>query len=400
MGFFFLCLFPHQRIDGISLEGLCRYLMEQGTCISKQSLQERFTPKAAGFIKSIVAHALKVRLKISSNNFQTVFKRILVGDSTVFELPENFHNKYRGTGGGASAAAIKIQYSFDLLSGNILMLENKQGISSDQNSKLPDLKVNDLLIEDLGYFSVGRFKEVMLSGAKFLSRLKFDINIFLNKNDTYQAFDLLKEEKEMQSGEIREYQVCIGKNEKLPVRIIIEKVDPHVAAEKRRKLKADKQNKRKNISERRLKLCNLSVYITNASQEEIPNIMARKYYSLRWQVEIIFKAWKSVFRIDQVKSMKLERFECIHYGLLTLIILTNQIFIVIKKSIQKYNIEISELKFFICIKEFLTQLNSALNCKQELPEYLDCLWKKIKQACKKDQKRTKLSPFTILKLIA
>jgi hypothetical protein len=118
-----------------------------------------------------------------------------------------------------------------------MVLENKEGISSDQNSKLPDLKDNDLLIEDLGYFSVERFKEVMLAGATFLSRLKFDICIFQNKNDTYKAFDLLKEEKKMQPGEIWEYQVCIGKKEKLPVRLIVEKEYQHVAAEKEENLK-------------------------------------------------------------------------------------------------------------------------------------------------------------------
>ncbi|WP_412760850.1 transposase, partial [Pallidibacillus thermolactis] len=44
-------------------------------------------------------------------------------------------------------------------------------------------------------------------------------------------------------------------------------------------------------------------------------------YSLRWQIEILFKTWKSLFGIHEVKNIKKERFECHLYGTLIQLLL-------------------------------------------------------------------------------
>lgn len=121
-----------------------------------------------------------------------------------------------------------------------------------------------------------------------------------------------------------------------------------------------------------MRFCNLNAYITNASEEVLPMKTARNYYTLRWQIEIIFKAWKSVYKIDNVKTMKRQRFECMHYGLLMLIILTTSILMVYKKIMREYyKKELSELKLFKCIKEILPILADSVKKKKQLSEFLD-----------------------------
>ena len=389
-------MFAHQRDYQMSLEGMCRYLLQDGKKMSKQSLQDRFTDEAADFMQKMVSHALTERLHRSPSAHEK-FNRIIIGDSTVFQLPPQFSDVYRGSGGGASTAAIKVQYNYDLLTGSIITLLNREGASADGSTPVPALKKDDLLIEDLGYFNIGRFKAIEKQSACFLSRLRFGIRVYVKKGPRYEVLDLLKEEKKMKPGQMCQYEAYIGEKEKLPVRLVIEKVPEQVAEQKRRKLKTDKQSKRKGLSDARLSFCILNAYITNASQEDLPMHQVRSYYSLRWQIEILFKAWKSVYKLNQVKPMKCQRFQCIHYGLLMLIILTTHLLVCFKKIVRKLDgNELSEFKLYKCLKEILPVWSDAVKKKRNLSDVIESIIGMVRNTCIKDQKKNKRTPFAIL----
>jgi IS4 transposase len=252
---------------------------------------------------------------------------------------------------------------------------------------------------DLGYFKFERFHEIQRYGAFFISRFKFNTTAYILKDGVYQPINLIEIKNQMKQGEQKVMSVYIGPL-KLPTRLILEKVPEPVANEKRRKLKTDKQNKRKNLSKERLELCDLNAYITNTSEEQISLKQVREYYGLRWQIEIIFKAWKSVYKIDMVKKMKLERFECIHYATLILILLTTQLINygrVLLYNTQKE--ELSELKMFKTLKLLLTELKMAIKkTEQNIIEFLDLLETSLLITCVKQQKRGKKTPYNIVNI--
>ncbi len=64
------------------------------------------------------------------------------------------------------------------------------------------------------------------------------------------------------------------------------------------------------------------ILLTNLPQESFDGQQVYELYSLRWQIELLFKAWKSVFDLEKVKEMKKERFECHLYGTLIAILVT------------------------------------------------------------------------------
>lgn len=391
-------MFAHQKEATQSLEDYCREVFKEGVSIRKQSFQERFNGYAVDFMKSMVAYALSIKLRFNEVKESSRFGRIIIGDSTSYQLPPNFAKKYRGNGGGASEASIKVQYYYDLLGQQIIDVCVQEGINPDCKYPLQDIQRNDLRVEDLGYFKIQRLRDIHENGAFFLSRLRFDIKIYVLKNGVYECFNLLKEIKKIKKGLITSTEVYIGEKEKFPVRLVLEKVPLAIANEKRRKLKTDKQNKRKGITEERLIFCDVNAFITNCDEELLPTNLIRQCYSLRWQIEIMFKAWKSIFKIDKVKQMKLERFECLHYGCLMLIIASTQLLMFYKyKYLKKYKQEVSELKFFKLIVSLHEELQIVLKkTKYKISNFLEQIDSMIEQFCIKEQKKNRLKPLKIL----
>lgn len=75
------------------------------------------------------------------------------------------------------------------------------------------------------------------------------------------------------------------------------------------------------MRERSKRLSAMNVYITNAPPEDVQPEHVHDLYSLRWQIELLFKTWKSFFQIDHCKEIKKERLECHLYGQLIAILL-------------------------------------------------------------------------------
>lgn len=382
-----------------SLNNLTIDLEKDGILMSKQALHQRFDDSSVEFVKSLSFDLLKSKLDRSELlNSAACFNRIILKDSTVFQLPAEHSMRYKGPGGGASEAGIKIQFEYNLKSNDGLDIDIQSSNTPDIKSKLNRLEAGDLRIEDLGYFKLDRFEKIRKHNAYFLSRLKHSITVFCMNDGEYQRFHLSNMIAQMKPGEKIDTMVYLGLKEKLHVRMILERVPDQVAAQKRRKLKTDKQNKRKNISQDRLAFCDVNAYITNAKQDMLPTDLIRSIYSLRWQIEILFKAWKSIFNIDKVKQMKVQRFECINYGTLLQLILCTKLYNYFKTSLwNKQSIELSELKSLKYLAENLKRilqaiLNQVQKAKTLLLEIADVLARK----CYKEQKKNTLTPLAIM----
>lgn len=148
------------------------------------------------------------------------------------------------------------------------------------------VRSGDLVIRDLGYFVLDVFKQLTNARVFYLSRLKHGVSLF---SITGEALCLSK----LLSGKhLLDIKVLCGSEERLQVRLVAIKLDEQQTAERIRKAKKDR-DKRLNHSNDYYFLLGYVIFITNVDQDIWQTAQVAQAYRCRWNVEILFKSWKS-----------------------------------------------------------------------------------------------------------
>jgi hypothetical protein len=150
------------------------------------------------------------------------------------------------------------------------------------------LRPGDLIIRDLGYFVMNGFDDLIRKGAYFLSRYKH--NVVLSDIHSSEQIDLarfLKKRKYL------DMQVLLSVQNPIRVRIVAKALPKHIAAERRRKARMDKRNKKTNHNKDYYYLLGYAIYITNVEKSKWTSNDICNAYKCRWGIEILFKSWKS-----------------------------------------------------------------------------------------------------------
>lgn len=104
-------------------------------------------------------------------------------------------------------------------------------------------------------------------------------------------------------------------------------------------------------------LLGISIYIANIEEAVLSAEQVHEFYSLRWQVEIIFKTWKSIYHIHGVKPVKIERFQCQLYGKLILLLLSSTVMFKMRTLVlENRELETSEIKASEIVHEYIDRL--------------------------------------------
>lgn len=278
---------------------------------SEQAFEKKFTKKALEFLQAMFAMLMRENVAGTSEIIPLIstFAAVYVLDSTTVNLPANLKQQFPGSGGSASEAASKVYLLLDWLSGKYESIKIMAGIKADQDMGKQfarGKKTNSLWLMGLGFWNLALFSAIKRIGSYFISRLHGQTNVYI-KEKKLVKFDLDKFLAKAPRDRFFEFQVYLGVEEKLPVRLIILPVPKQAADERRRKLKEDYQKKGKTPSQKTLNRLDWNLFVTNVDPTILPNSTIPIVYKIRWQVELTFKLAKSDAQLDHTLSSKPNR---------------------------------------------------------------------------------------------
>ena len=294
-----------------SLNQLAALGSHLGQDITAQAIDERLNSSAVMLLMQVLEGVLHQQVFIPSLPSQRLrhFNGIYITDSTQFRLPSTLNFLFAGQGGGSQ---VKVQLCLEYLSGCVSALELEAGRTPDQKCLLPIKhgQAGSLHLFDLGYFKQDHLEWLSQQQAFYVTRYQSQTAIY--DTQTGERIDVLKWLRATHTQDA-EINVTLGARIHTSVRLIVHRLPCKVAAARRRKAKRKARNDGKTCSSAHLSLQGWDLYLTNLPAEwtsqDIQNL-----YKLRWQIELIFRTWKSQLRLAHFGPWRIERVLCQLYA--------------------------------------------------------------------------------------
>src|SRR5579859_3814373 len=284
-----------------------------GVSISPQGLEQRCTEQAAAFLEQLLAQA--VRLVVAAEPVVVPllarFSAVVLLDSSTVVLPDALAPWWPGRGGATTEhtqAALKLQVRFDLCRGTLegpLLTDGRTHENSSPLQQAP-LPPGALRLADLGFFNLDVFAQMTAAGVYWLSRLLLPTAVFTRDSRRWDVLRLLAAHETPTV----ELPVCLGAAHRLHARLLAVRVPEEVANQRRRRVRADARRRGHTPSTRQLAACDWTLLVTTAPAELLSLREALVVARARWQIELLFKLWKSHGEIDASRSARPWRVLC------------------------------------------------------------------------------------------
>lgn len=314
-----------------TLDTLSQSIGNAGTPITRQGLHQRLTYEASEFLYDVLEESLTqvVSAMPVERGVLSRFTQVDLLDSTQIELPDELAHRWLGSGGyakGKTSSALKLNVRWDVRTGQLGELALSDGRQHDAKSSIQQatMPAGSLRIADLGYWKLDVLQRIADEGSYWLTRYKVGTTI----TDAHaQEIDLL-EALPQQVGKQVDWQVHLGKRAQLPCRLVAERVPLAVVRQRHERLDETARRRQQPFSDRVYEMAKWTIYLTNVPLDKlaVPEVLALGRY--RWQIELLFKLWKSELQVDNWRTHKPDRILCELYAKLIGVVVTHWLLLV------------------------------------------------------------------------
>lgn len=270
--------------------------------ITAEGFDQRFKVEAIRFLQSMVEEALKLRLKIEMGK--------------AFGILGRFNGVYvlDGTKVWINDSQQHLLTRLNLTSGEMIwqQTDEKRHENGFELTHAP-LPAGSLRLADLGFFHLETFAQLNQAGVAWLTRYKTRTTLYALDGQPLDIQTLL------QAGSV-DCAVLVGQ-QRLAARLVAHPVPNSVAQKRQHKQRHTAQRKQKKVSSAVLSLSGWTIFLTS-----IPDLNFEALEALaraRWQIERVFKLWKSFFRLPHALSQHPIRLMCLFWAKLLVILIVH-----------------------------------------------------------------------------
>lgn len=265
--------------------------------ITVQSLQERFNDQAVDCLRRVLIAAIGYLFEARPETIPLLrrFTAVAIDDSTTISLPAALAGEYAGCGGSdaeAGQAGLKILARIEAITGRLELSEPQPAKASDRTllASSPPLPSGSLRLADLGFFDLERMDADTVAGVHWISRAP--ARLLVRKGD--EAARNLPEWLGRQGSDRIDTIVTVGSKTRLTCRLVAVRAPEEVVQRRLKQLEKKQLKKGRKVSEAQRMLCGWTVMLTDLDDaEQFTAEQLWVLYRVRWQVELLFKRWKS-----------------------------------------------------------------------------------------------------------
>jgi len=373
-----------------TLEELAQTAATLGVEISPQGLDQRFTRAASACLEQVLSAAVDEMIDAEPVVIPVLrrFNGVYILDGSTVQLPAALADEWAGCGNRVpgNEAAVKMQVRLDLSTGGLWGPLLQDGRAHDRSSPLQtaSLPAGALRLAALGYFSLDILQEMDAQGVYWLSRLQAGTAVFDQKGERQDLPRLLG----AQPGDDVDIPIKLGVRHRLSCRLLAKRVPPKVADRRRQRLRDQARRRGQMVSQARLRLADWTIYVTNAPVALLSLREALVLARARWQIELLFKLWKSQGRIDEWRSEKPWRILCEVYAKLLAMLVQHWLLLVSCWSYPDRSLQ----KAARTVQRLSLHLASMFHCQQDLCEAIATIQRCLAAGCRINKR--KVAPHT------
>jgi hypothetical protein len=347
--------------------------------LSRQGLDQRFTPQALTFLWTMLQQVLQQGLSAVPPVLPLLrrFNGTYVLDSSTISLPATLAALLPGCGGGQApgegAAACKVQLCLEIASGRLEDLALLDGRTNDLEGPLAHrpLPPGSLRLADLGFYDLHLLQRYSDEDVFWISRLHAGTRVSSGAGPKDTLLEFLRSQPAATTYDVA---VRLGAVQ-LPARLLAVRLPEEVANRRRQRLRRQASKSGRGVSAARLALCDWDVLITNvpAAQLTLAEVWALR--RVRWQVELLFKVWKGQGRIDELGGRKPYRVLCELVAKLLAMVVQHGLVVVLAGTSLQY----SHQQGAACVRRLALAVVGALTSLVELARVLGRLQRHLRR---------------------